>query len=191
MRTLASIAVFCGSNFGASPAFAEDARALGRAIAEKGITLVYGGTKNGLMGVLCNSALESGGAVHGVVTENLHHLGRSHPRLTSHEIAQSLRARKQRIVELADAFIALPGGVGTIDELMDVWSMNQLLEIDKPIGLLNSADFYSPFLGFIDHMVTSRLLPAEHKESLCVNSDAGALIEELKRHVRVNVPKAL
>src|ERR1700712_2403745 len=94
MRTINSIAAFCGSNFGALPDFADDARALGRALGEARISLVYGGTKNGLMGILCDSVLESGGTVHGVITKKLHRMGRSHPRLTSCEIAQTLRIRK-------------------------------------------------------------------------------------------------
>jgi uncharacterized protein (TIGR00730 family) len=191
LRTINSVAAFCGSNFGVLPDFAKGARALGQALSEAGITLVYGGTKNGLMGILCDAVLESGGTVHGVITANLHQLGRSHARLTKQEIAQTLRIRKERMVAQADAFIALPGGIGTIDELMDVWSMNQLSEIDKPIGLLDTAGFYSPFLNFIDHMVTMKFLPGAHRESICVDDDAKVLIEKLYRHQRLEVPKAL
>ncbi|HEU0095623.1 MAG TPA: TIGR00730 family Rossman fold protein [Rhizomicrobium sp.] len=191
MRAINTVAVFCGSNFGASPDFADGARALGRALADAGITLVYGGTKNGLMGVLCDAALANGGTVHGVVTESLHQLGRTHPGLTKHEIATTLRHRKERMVALADAFIALPGGIGTLDELMDVWSMNQLSEIDKPIGLLNSAGFFTAFLGFIDHMVEMKFLPAAHRHAIALDADAHALIAGLRNHVRVTVPKKL
>jgi len=99
------------------------------------------------MGVVADAALESGGSVHGVITESLHHRGQSHSGLTRHEIALTLRSRKERMVELADAFIALPGGIGTIEELMEVWTMNQLSEIDKPVGLLNTAGFFTAFLG--------------------------------------------
>jgi uncharacterized protein (TIGR00730 family) len=191
MRKINSIAVFCGSNLGALPAFSDSARALGQALGQANITLVYGGTKNGLMGILCDAVLESGGTVHGVTTANLHQLGRSHPRLTRQEIVHSLRIRKERMVALADAFIALPGGVGTIDELTDVWSMNQLSEIDKPIGLLDTAGFYSPFLDFIDHMAAMKFLPKAHRESLCIDVDAKLLIEKVCKHSRVHVPKAL
>jgi len=191
LRTIKSVAVYCGSNFGSSPAFAEGARALGAALATSGMTLVYGGTKNGLMGVLCDAALACGGAVHGVVTNSLHQLGHSHPGLTTHEVATSLRSRKERMVEIADAFIALPGGIGTMDELMDIWSMNQMSELDKPIGLLNSEGFYTPFLSFIDHMVDAGFLPGAHRASLCVDSVAELLIHKLRNHLRVSVPKAL
>ena len=115
IRSIRAIAVFCGSNYGASEEFADGARALGRALAKAGITIVYGGTTRGLMGVVSDAALASGGNVHGVITESLHRRGHSHSGLTKHEIAPTLRSRKERMVELADAFIALPGGIGTIE----------------------------------------------------------------------------
>ncbi|MEA2817398.1 MAG: hypothetical protein QOI93_5114 [Rhodospirillaceae bacterium] len=143
------------------------------------------------MGVVADAALESGGSVHGVITESLHHRGQSHSGLTRHEIALTLRSRKERMVELADAFIALPGGIGTIEELMEVWTMNQLSEIDKPVGLLNTAGFFTAFLGFIDHMVDTKFLPAAHRHSISVDADASALIDKLRRYARVDVPKWL
>ena len=191
VRSINTIAVFCGSNYGASEEFADGARALGRALGEAGITVVYGGTTKGLMGVVADAALASGGNVHGVTIESLHQRGQSHAGLTRHEIAPSLRSRKERMVSLADAFIALPGGIGTIEELMEVWVMNQLVEIDKPVGLLNSAGFFTGFLGFIDHMVETRFLPAAHRRSISVDSDANALINKLRVYTRVDVPKWL
>ena len=140
-RSIKTVAVFCGSNFGATDAFAADARALGETLATEGIRLIYGGTTKGLMGVVADAVLHFGGTVHGVITESLHQCGQQHQHLSSHEIAQTLRLRKQRMVELADAFIAMPGGIGTIEELMEVWTMNQLSEMDKPVGLLNTAGF--------------------------------------------------
>jgi uncharacterized protein (TIGR00730 family) len=190
-RSIKSVAVFCGSNFGASEVFADGARVLGRALGEAGITMVYGGTTKGLMGVVANAALEAGGSVHGVITESLHQRGQSHSGLTKHEIVLTLRSRKERMIELSDAFIALPGGIGTIEELMEVWTMNQLSEIDKPVGLLNPAGFFDAFLGFIDHMVDTKFLPAAHRQSIAVDIDASALIQKLRTHARVDVPKWL
>ena len=190
-RSIKSVAVFCGSNFGASEVFADGARRLGRALGEAGITIVYGGTTKGLMGVVANAALEAGGSVHGVITESLHQRGQSHSGLTKHEIVLTLRSRKERMIELSDAFIALPGGIGTIEELMEVWTMNQLSEIDKPVGLLNPAGFFDAFLGFIDHMVDTKFLPAAHRQSIAVDIDASALIRKLRTHARVDVPKWL
>jgi uncharacterized protein (TIGR00730 family) len=191
IRSIKTIAVFCGSNYGASEEFADGARALGRALGKAGIAIVYGGTTKGLMGVVADAALASGGNVHGVITESLHRRGHSHSGLTRHEITLTLRSRKQRMIELADAFIALPGGIGTIEEFMEVWTMNQLSEIDKPLGLLNSAGFFAPFLGFIDHMVDTKFLPAAHRHSVSVDADASALIGKLRSYARVDVPKWL
>ena len=93
------------------------------------------------------------------------------------------------MVELADAFIALPGGIGTIEEVMEAWTMNQLQEIDKPLGLLNTANFFMPFMGFINHMVDQRFLPFAHRESIAIHSDPNELIESLHRQPRIGVPK--
>src|SRR5262249_28588979 len=138
-----------------------------------------------------DALLEAGGSAHGVITEKLHQRGHVHPNLQQSEIVASLRLRKQRMVELADAFIAMPGGIGTMEEMMEAWTMNQLSEIDKPVGLLNMADFSRPFLAFIDHMVTTKFLPPEHRHSICVDGDPAVLIDQLRHFVPTNVPKWL
>lgn len=189
MPHIASIAVFCGSNFGGDDAYAQGARQLGRSLAANGIRLVYGGTTKGLMGQVADAALAGGGRVHGVITRRLHEKGHSHSGLSEAEIMPTLRARKERMAELADAFIALPGGIGTLEEFMEVWTMNQLAEIDKPAGLLDTKAFFAPFLSFIDHMVTERFLPAAHRHSIAVDADADALVRKLKEFQRVDVPK--
>ena len=191
MRSIKTIAVFCGSNYGASEEFANEAHALGRILGKAGITMVYGGTTKGLMGIVADAVLTSGGNVHGVITASLHLRGHSHSGLTTHEIMLTLRNRKERMIELADAFIALPGGIGTIEELMEVWTMNQLAEIEKPVGLLNVAGFYTTFLGFMEHMVDTKFLPSAHRHSICVDTDAGALLDKLRSYVRIDVPKWL
>jgi uncharacterized protein (TIGR00730 family) len=190
-RSINSIAVFCGSNFGNSDEYADGARRLGRALADAKITLVYGGTMKGLMGVVADALIEAGGTAHGVITEQLQKRGHTHPRLHRSEIVATLRSRKERMAELADAFIAMPGGIGTMEEMMEVWTMNQLSEIDKPVGLLNVADFYRPFLAFIDHMVTCKFLPPEHRHSICVDPEPVTLIEKLRQFVPTHVPKWL
>jgi uncharacterized protein (TIGR00730 family) len=190
-RSIKSVAVFCGSNFGDSDAYADGARLLGEALARANITLIYGGTTKGLMGVVADALLKVGGTAHGVITERLHARGHSHTGLTHSEIVATLRGRKARMADLADAFIAMPGGIGTMEEMMEVWTMNQLGEIDKPVGLLNINDFYAPFLGFIDHMVTSRFLPPEHRHSICVDPDAARLIDKLRAFEKTDVPKWL
>ena len=190
-RSIEAVAIFCGSNYGASEAFVEGARALGRELGTARITVVYGGTTKGLMGIVADAALAAGGDVHGIVTDSLHQRGQSHIGLSRHEIVPTLRSRKERMIELADAFIALPGGIGTIEELMVVWSMNQLSEIDKPVGLLNSAGFFASFLEFIDHMVDMKFLPPAHRGSLSVDVNPIALIDKLRNDARVDVPKWL
>lgn len=190
-RTIKSVAVFCGSNFGDSDAYADGARALGTALAKAGITLVYGGTTKGLMGVVADSLMTAGGTAHGVITASLHARGHAHPNLTHSETVDTLRGRKERMADLADAFIAMPGGIGTMEEMMEVWTMNQLGEIDKPVGLLNISDFYAPFLGFIDHMVVSKFLPPAHRHSIAVDPDPAVLIDKLRTFEKTDVPKWL
>jgi len=191
IRPIKAIAVFCGSNFGESDVYRLGAERLGATLARAGITLIYGGTTKGLMGVVAEAALEAGGSVHGIITERLHERGHSHARLTRHEIAPTLRLRKERMAELADAFIGLPGGIGTIEEFVEVWTRNQLGEIDKPAGLLDTAAFFSLFLQFIDHMVEAKFLPAAHRHSISVDADPGRLIEKMQSFERVDVPKWL
>jgi len=190
-RQINAIAVFCGSNFGASDSYANGARQLGRALAQRDIMLVYGGTTKGLMGIVADAVIDAGGKAHGVITDRLHQRGHSHARLTRHEIVETLRLRKERMVALADAFIALPGGIGTVEELMEVWSMNQLSEIDKPVGILNVDDFFAPFLAFIDRMVETKFLPAAHRHSICAEASPEALIQSLRTYKRTEVPKWL
>ena len=191
LRQINAVAVFCGSNFGRSEAYAEGARQLGATLARENITLVYGGTTKGLMGIVADAVLENGGSAHGVITERLHLRGHSHAGLTRSEMVVSLRNRKERMTDLADAFIAMPGGIGTMEEMMEVWTMNQLAEIDKPVGLLDIDGFFAPFLTFIDHMVETKFLPPAHRHSICVDPDAAPLLDKLRSYQRTDVPKWL
>src|SRR5690349_24241714 len=121
-----SVAVFCGSNFGASGDYADDARRLGRELAQRRLTLVYGGTHKGLMGVLADEVLAHGGEVLGIINQRLHDRGHLHPALTRHEVVLDMRARKARMAAAADACIALPGGLGTLEELFEMATLTQL-----------------------------------------------------------------
>ncbi|WP_345796256.1 TIGR00730 family Rossman fold protein [Castellaniella sp. MT123] len=190
-RTLHTVAVFCGSNPGATDDYARGADGLGRALARQGLILVYGGTNKGLMKAVADSVLAHGGEAHGVITERLHALGHVHPGLTRQEVVPTLSIRKARMMELADAFISLPGGIGTLEETMVVWSRNQLGEIDKPLGLLNIAAFFSPFLAFLDSMVQTKFLPPAHRAAISVDTDPEALIEKLRTFQATDVPKWL
>jgi uncharacterized protein (TIGR00730 family) len=188
-RNLKRIAVFCGSNFGAGDAFRAAATALGSEFARRGIALIYGGTHKGLMGVLADAVLTTGGQAHGIITQRLLDRGHLHERLTLHEIVVDMKSRKARMLELADACIALPGGIGTMEEFLEVWTLNQLGDVDKPAGLLNVKGFFRPFLAFIDEMVAQRFLPAEHRDALVVRDDPGALIDGLADFQSVTVSK--
>lgn len=190
-RNIRAIAIFCGSNTGDGDAYTLAAEALGRAIAHRGILLVYGGTHKGLMGILADAALAAGGRVHGVITQRLHGRGHLHERLTVHEIADGMRARKERMLDLADACIALPGGLGTVEEFMEAWTLNQLGDIDKPVGLLNVSNYYAPLMAFVDGMIAQRFLPAAHRDSVVVEADPDALIDGLLVQPAITVPKWL
>jgi uncharacterized protein (TIGR00730 family) len=178
-RKIGAVAVFSGSNIGRGEGYAHAAAALGREIARRGATVVYGGTNKGLMGVMADAALAAGGTVHGVITERLSARGHLHPHLTRSETVSSLRQRKERMAELADAFIALPGGIGTLEEVMEAWTLNQLGESAKPAGLLDACGFYQPLLGFIDHMIAERFLPAEHRRGICIDAEPARLMDQL------------
>ncbi|MCZ8259785.1 MAG: TIGR00730 family Rossman fold protein [Beijerinckiaceae bacterium] len=188
-RPIRSIAVFCGSNTGLGETYIEAAKALGQAIGSRGLTLVYGGTNKGLMGLLADATRAAGGTAHGVITQRLADRGHLHPDLDASEIVGSMRARKARMAELADAFIALPGGIGTLEEFMEIWTLNQLGEIDKPAGLLDVSGYYQPFLAFIDHMIGQRFLPPEHRNGIVVQPEPGLLIDGLMTFRKVTVPK--
>ena len=191
MRKLTRIAVFCGSNVGRGDTFVKAASRLGTEIAQRGIEIVFGGTNKGLMGSLADAALASDGCVHGVITERLANLDHLHPQLSSHEITPDMHARKARMAQMADAFIALPGGIGTTEEFVEAWTLNQLGYFDKPVGLLDVGGYFQPFLTFIDMMVEQQFLPETHRHSVVVNQNPAALIDGLEVSSPITQPKWL
>ena len=176
---LRSVAVFCGSNFGASPAYAAAAAQLGTLIAERGLTLVYGGTHKGLMGVVADAALAAGGPVVGVINQRLHDRGHLHAGLTRHEIAPDMRARKARMGELADAFIALPGGLGTLEELLEAATLTQLGDHAKACGALDVSGFYRPLRALLESATDEGFLKPEHRDMLVIEPDPAGLLDAL------------
>lgn len=189
MRDIRKICIFCGSNFGRSDVYREAATALGRELAAHGIEIVYGGTHKGLMGVIADAALAAGGRVHGVITERLVARGHLHAGLTSHDVVTTMRQRKQRMAELADAFVAMPGGIGTLEEFVEVWTLNQLGDISKPAGFYDVAGFYTEFLRFVDHMVTEGFLPSAHRTSVIQEAEPARLIAALGAWAPDTTPK--
>ena len=173
-----SLCVFCGSNPGASPAYAEASAHLGRTLAGRGLNLVYGGGRVGLMGVVA-AALAAGGTVTGVIPEALATRELAHGALSDLQVVGSMHERKARMSELADGFIALPGGIGTLEEWFEVWTWSQLGFQPKPCGLLNVAGYYDHLLAFLDHMTAERFLTGIHRGMAVVDDDPERLLDRL------------
>ncbi len=174
-----SLCVFCGSSAGGSAAYAEAAAALGAELAARGTTLVFGGGKRGMMGVLADACLARGGRVVGVIPGHLWHLELGHTGVTEMHVVGSMHERKARMAELADAFLALPGGIGTMEEFFEVWTWGQLGLHAKPLGLLNAAGYFDPLIRFLDHMVDERFLRADQRDLVLVGTEPGALLDRL------------
>jgi uncharacterized protein (TIGR00730 family) len=176
---MTSIAVFCGSAHGNAQEFAAAARAVGRELARRRWTLVYGGGSVGLMGELADSALAAGGRVVGVIPKFLYEWEVGHDGLTELEIVGTLTARKVRMGELADAFLTLPGGIGTMDEFFEALSWAQLGLYAKPNGLLNVNGYYDDLVAYLDRAVAAGFLKAPHRGLLRVSGDVAALLDDL------------
>jgi uncharacterized protein (TIGR00730 family) len=175
------IAVYCGSNKGTRPEYAAAARALGTLLAREKIELVYGGGMVGLMGVLADAALQHGGHVIGVIPEKLVIKEVVHEKLPDLRVVKTMHERKALIAELADGFIALPGGYGTFEEFFEVLTGSQLGWHPKPFGLLDIAGFYSPLLEFLDHTRNEGFIRPQHRELVLVADDAEKLLQHMRK----------
>ena len=171
-----AICVYCGSNAGSRPAYAERAAALGERIAREGLALVYGGGNVGLMGLAADAALAAGGEVIGVIPEQLVTWEVAHKGVSRLEVVANMHERKMRMFDLADAFVALPGGFGTLDEMFEMLTWRQLGIGDKPCAFLDVDDFYAPLLQMIDRMVAERFLHPEQRADLWHGQDIGAML---------------
>ena len=174
-----SICVYCGSRHGSRPAYTEAARALGQAIGSRGWQLVYGGGKVGLMGEVADATLAAGGRVVGVIPESLQRLEVGHQGLDELHVVPTMHVRKQMMAERADAFVALPGGIGTLEELYEVWTWRQLGYHDQPIGLLNVAGYYDALLRFMQHSVDEGFLASAQLDTVRVAQEPVLLLDEL------------
>jgi uncharacterized protein (TIGR00730 family) len=177
---LRRICVFCGASPGRDPAFVAAARAVGAGLAGKGIGIVYGGGRVGLMGALADAALDAGGEIIGVIPQGLVDRELAHPGLTELRIVAGLHERKTVMAELADAFIALPGGLGTLEELAEVTSWAQLELHVKPIGLIDVGDYWDPLLRWLDGAVEAGFLSADHRRLLDRASDLDGVLERFR-----------
>jgi uncharacterized protein (TIGR00730 family) len=174
-----SICVYCGSNSGIRPAYAERAKALGMRIAKDNMALVYGGGNVGLMGIVADAVLEGSGEVIGVIPQQLVDLEVAHHGVTKLEIVGSMHERKARMFDLADAFVALPGGFGTMDEMFEMLTWRQLGLGEKPCAFLDVDDFYDPLLAMIDRMVAERFLHPDQRADLWHGDDIDGLFSWL------------
>jgi uncharacterized protein (TIGR00730 family) len=173
---LSSVCVFCGSNGGADPVYLETAASVGRDLAERGIRLVYGGGKVGMMGAIADGALDAGGEVVGVIPRQIYDLEIGHEGLTDLRVVESMHERKAMMADLADAFVALPGGIGTFEELFEVFTWAQLGLHRKPLGLLDIAGYYAPLEAMLDHAVQQRFLRPQTRAMLVRDESLAALL---------------
>jgi uncharacterized protein (TIGR00730 family) len=171
------ICVFCGSNAGAKPEYGEAARDLGRVLVDRGLALVYGGGKVGLMGILADAVLAGGGEVVGVIPEALMAREVGHAGLTELHVVASMHERKALMADLADGFIALPGGFGTFEEFCEVLTWSQLGFHPKPCGLLNVAGYYDPLLALFDRAVAEGFVPPPHRALVMEETDPARLLD--------------
>ena len=180
MRPPFSVAVYCGSRVGDSPAFAEAARTLGTLIGQSSATLVYGGGRVGLMGTVADAVMASGGQVVGVIPQALMDREVGHAGLTELHVVQTMHERKQLMAERADAFISLPGGIGTLEELYEVWSWQQLGYHDKPVALLNVDGYYDALLEFHRAMHKRGFVSDAQFYALLIDTDAARLLDRVR-----------
>lgn len=171
------ITVFCGSRIGVSEKYKEGAVALGKELVKRDITLVYGGGSVGLMGVIATTVLKEGGEAIGIIPKFLEEREISHINLTELHIVDSMHERKAMMADLADGFIAMPGGPGTLEELVEVFTWAQLGLHKKPIGLLNVNNYYDPLIKFLDHMTNEQFLKEKHRSMALVESNPIRLID--------------
>jgi len=185
-----SICVFCGSSPGARLEYASSARQLGVLLADRGLTLVYGGGNVGMMGQLANAVLENGGRVTGIIPEAIADMEVAHTGLSDLRVVDSMHTRKALMAEMADGFIALPGGWGTLEEFVEVLTWAQLGFHAKPCGLLNVTGYYDSLLAFINHTADQQFIQPEHRELILVEATPAALLDRMTAYEAPQVDKA-
>lgn len=183
MNNIKSICVFCGSSPGSDRNFGTAARELGRLMAESNTALVYGGSSIGLMRAIADEVLKHNGKVTGVMPQSIVDLDVAYTALLDFRVVDSMSRRKELMAELADAFIAMPGGIGTLDELFEVMSWNQLSIIDKPLALLNTGGYYDYLMKFLEHTVEKHFVRYEHFQNLIVEEEPALLLQKIREYV--------
>ncbi|MBB3226787.1 hypothetical protein FHW69_001388 [Luteibacter sp. Sphag1AF] len=189
MRNIKSLCVYCGSNSGTHPEYAEQAAAFGKRLADEGIALVYGGGKVGLMGVVADAVLAAGGRVIGVIPRQLVEKEVAHQGLTEIHVVETMHQRKTRMYELSDAFVALPGGFGTMDEMFEMLTWAQLGLHTFPCAFLDVRGFYTHVAATMDHMVAEGFVRAEQREGVWFGPSIDALFDWMKSYESTYAPK--
>ncbi|MCC6299655.1 MAG: TIGR00730 family Rossman fold protein [Anaerolineales bacterium] len=182
MDFMRAICIFCGSSDSVHSDYMSAARSLGILLADKGIRLVYGGGKTGLMGAVADGALSAGGEVIGVIIPSMNTPVLAHDGLTRMDVPLDMHARKARMHELVDGYIALPGGFGTFDELFETITWAQTGAHQKPVGLLNVKNYYAPLLAAIDHAVAEGFIFKEHRNSISIQADPNQLLDAMGKY---------
>src|SRR5215510_8971817 len=181
-----SICVFCGSSDTVHADYRSAAWTMGQVLAARGIRLIYGGGKTGLMGAVANGALEAGGEVVGVIIPSMNTSSLAYDGLTRMDVPPDMHARKARMHELADGYIALPGGFGTFDELFETVTWSQIGAHEKPVGLLNVKNYFAPLLAAIDHAVEEGFVFKEHRDSISCEAEPTTLLDAMGRHIHLH-----
>lgn len=175
-----SVAVFCGSREGADPLYLQAAKDLGRTLAAKNIELVYGGSSIGLMGAVADEVLKLGGKVVGIIPTILSNREIAHPKVTELKVVNSMHERKALIYDSSDAFVIMPGGIGTLDEFFEIFTWHAIGQHDKPVGILNVNKYYDPLLHLLDHMVDQKFLPIAHRNAIISENNSEKLINKMR-----------
>jgi hypothetical protein len=181
LRAMKRVCVFCGSSAGTNPVHLEAAREVGRALAARGVGLVYGGGSVGLMGAVADAALAAGGEVTGVIPRALQLRELAHARLTTLHVVGSMHERKAKMAELAHGFVALPGGMGTLEEFAEILTWAQLGLHARPCGLLDVAGYYRPLISFFDQATAEGFVRPEHRKLVLVSDEPDALLDQMER----------
>ena len=181
-RSLNRLCVFCGTNPGSRPAYGVAARELGRVLAEQDIELVYGGASVGIMGELADSVQEHGGHVTGIIPQQLMEKEAAHTGIRNLIVVASMHQRKSQMADMSDGFIALPGGIGTLEGFFEVLTWGQLGIHAKPAGILNVERYFDELTGFLDHAVREGFLTQAHREAIIVHSEAAPLLEQMRAY---------
>ena len=189
MSTIRNLCVYCGSSPGRVPAYADAARALAAVLVERGIGLVYGGASVGIMGLIADAVLARGGRAVGVIPEALVAKEVAHHGLTELHVTRNMHERKAAMADLSDAFVALPGGIGTLEEIFEIWTWAQLGFHAKPCGLLNAGGYYDDLARFLDHTVAEEFVRGPHRAMLLVEREPAALLDRFAAYVPPVVQK--